>query len=209
MGTKSMHDRIKVALIYGSTREGRLCDAVATWAGERIWEQNEFLVDPVDPAALGLPTRHESEDGAAVTALQRRLDQADAFVVVTPEYNHSYPAALKFLIDSVKEPWYAKPVGFVSYGGIAGGLRAVEHLRLVFAELHAVTIRETVSFANIWSHLDDAGELRASEAAEQGMAKLTAQLHWWARALRDARAGTPYDQALNAPRSATARAAAG
>ncbi len=71
------------------------------------------------------------------------------FVVVTPEYNHSFPGPLKAAIDRHVTPWQAKPVGFVSYGGISGGLRAVEHLRQVFAELHAVTVRETVSF--IWA----------------------------------------------------------
>ncbi len=76
------------------------------------------------------------------------LSEADAFIVVTPEYNHSFTASLKFVLDLVYEPWQGKPVAFVSYGGISGGLRAVEQLRLVFAELHAVTVRDTVSFAN-------------------------------------------------------------
>jgi len=62
-----------------------------------------------------------------------------AFVVVTPEYNHGYPAPLKSLIDSVGREWQAKPVAFVSYGGVSGGLRAVEQLRQVFAKLHMVT----------------------------------------------------------------------
>jgi NAD(P)H-dependent FMN reductase len=79
-------------------------------------------------------------------------------VVVTPEYNHGYTAALKQLIDAVKAEWVAKPVGFVSYGGVSGGLRAVEQLRLVFAELHAVTIRDGVSFAMAWNRFDEAGE---------------------------------------------------
>jgi hypothetical protein len=74
------------------------------------------------------------------------IDAADAFVVVTPEYNHSYPASLKHAIDMAHGEWNTKPVAFVSYGGISGGLRAVEALRLVFAELHATTIRDTVSF---------------------------------------------------------------
>ena len=79
-----------------------------------------------------------------------RLAAADAFVVVTPEYNHSYPAPVKTLIDWHFTEWQAKPVGFVSYGGMSGGLRAVEHLRGVFAELHAVTVRDTVSFHGAW-----------------------------------------------------------
>jgi NAD(P)H-dependent FMN reductase len=68
-------------------------------------------------------------DDEAVSALCRRIDAADAFVVVTPEYNHSYPASLKHAIDMAYGEWNAKPVAFVSYGGISGGLRAVEALR--------------------------------------------------------------------------------
>ncbi len=67
-------------------------------------------------------------------------------VVVTPEYNHGYPASLKQAIDIPHAEWQRKAVGFVSYGGLAGGMRAVEQLRQVFAELHCTTVRETVSF---------------------------------------------------------------
>ena len=112
---------------------------------------------------------------------------AEAFVVVTPEYNHGYPAALKSLIDSVGAEWQAKPVAFVSYGGASGGLRAVEQLRLVFAELHAVTIRDSVSFASAWEQFDETGKLRHPERADRSMATLLNRLHWWAVALRNAR----------------------
>ncbi len=89
--------------------------------------------------------------------LEEKIAEADAFIIVTPEYNHGYTAALKELIDSCYEPWHAKPVGFISYGGVSGGLRAVEQLRQVFAELHTVTIRDTVSFSNVWAQFDAAG----------------------------------------------------
>ncbi len=116
-----MNGKINVALIYGSTREGRFCGEVARWAGAQIASRSEFTLDVIDPAVLALPTRHEREDGAELIALKQRIGQADAFVVVTPEYNHGYPAALKFLIDSVYDEWQAKPVAFVSYGGIPAG----------------------------------------------------------------------------------------
>lgn len=87
---------------------------------------------------------------------RKRIAAADAVLIVTPEYNHSFPGPLKTSIDSLRDEWKAKPVGFVSYGGIGGGLRAVEALRLVFAELHAVTVRDTVSFHNPWSRFEQA-----------------------------------------------------
>ena len=81
-------------------------------------------------------------------------------MIVTPEYNHSFPAALKNTIDWFRDEWQAKAAGFVSYGGMAGGQRAVEHLRQVFAELHAVTVRETLSFHMAWERFDEDGRPR-------------------------------------------------
>jgi len=178
-----MENTIHIALIYGSTRPGRFCDKVAGWAATQIAKNGAFTVDIVDPPAV--------EDTAT---RQQRLADADAFVVVTPEYNHGYPAPLKHLIDSIGAEWQAKPVAFVSYGGASGGLRAVEQLRQVFAELHAVTMRDSVSFAGAWEQFDGAGVLLKPERAERSMATMLKHLRWWAAALRDARKTTPYAQ---------------
>ena len=156
-----MQVQIKVGVVYGSTRQGRFCDTVARWAAERIAKQAGFTVEVIDPAALA----REQDIGT----MTQRMERCDAFVIVTPEYNHGYPAPLKSLIDSVGTQWHAKPVAFVSYGGISGGLRAVEQLRLVFAELHAVTIRDSVSFAGAWEQFDGAGNLLRPERAERSM----------------------------------------
>lgn len=172
---------IKVGLIYGSTRTGRFCDRVAQWAGQRAAKAG-FEVEAIDPA------EHSEAD-----ELQRRIGACDGFVVVTPEYNHGYPAPLKALIDSVGAEWQAKPVAFVSYGGISGGLRAVEQLRLVFAELHAVTVRDSVSFAGAWEQFDVSGALLQPERAERSMATMLKRLRWWAVALSTARARTPFE----------------
>jgi NAD(P)H-dependent FMN reductase len=180
-----MTDQIKVALIYGSARPGRFCDTVARWAAEQITDRSEFTLTIIDPA-IG----SQGIDGSR--SLSDRIAEADAFVVVTPEYNHGYPAALKSLIDSVGAEWRAKPVAFVSYGGISGGLRAVEQLRLVFAELHTVTVRDSVSFASAWEQFDTAGNLLQPERPRRSMTALLMQLHWWAIALRNARRELPY-----------------
>jgi NAD(P)H-dependent FMN reductase len=191
-----MNEQIRIALIYGSTRKGRFCDKVAEWAAEQIRAAGNYTVDIIDPAVV-LPQPGQAGDTHPGSAnLWQRMAAAEAFVVVTPEYNHGYPAALKSLIDSVGAEWQAKPVAFVSYGGISGGLRAVEQLRLVFAELHAVTIRDSVSFAGAWEQFDEAGKLRHPEKAGKTMATLLARLHWWAVALRNARVAVPYAPAL-------------
>lgn len=186
---------LTVGLIYGSTREGRFCDTVAGWVGEQIAAYGGFDVDPIDPLALRLPARHEAVAGPATLALRRRLQAADTFVIVTPEYNHAYPASLKFLIDSAYREWCAKPVAFVSYGGVSGGLRAVEQLRLVFAELHAVTLSDTLSFAQCWSAFDPQGRPLDEAGAQRSLAALLGSLGWWGSVLREARARLPYEQA--------------
>jgi NAD(P)H-dependent FMN reductase len=177
-----METPIRIGVIYGSTRKGRFCDTVAGWAVAEILKTGAFEIDQIDPAEP--------------LALHQRLRRADAFVVVTPEYNHGYPAPLKELIDSAGAEWHAKPVGFVSYGGISGGLRAVEQLRLVFAELHAMTIRDSVSFAGAHERWNDEGELHEPERARRSMTRMLAQLQWWALTLREARnSERPYAEA--------------
>ena len=182
-------DEIRVAVIYGSTRPGRFCHTVVRWTVERLAASEKFQLDVIDPAD---PAPEPSIDERPSQSLQQRLGQADAFVIVTPEYNHGYPAPLKALIDSSGAEWHAKPVAFVSYGGISGGLRAVEQLRLVFAELHAVTIRDSVSFPGAWEQFDESGTLRNPERSQRGMETLLARLNWWAVALRTARSTHPY-----------------
>jgi NAD(P)H-dependent FMN reductase len=186
-----MTESMRVALVYGSTRPGRLCDRIVQWVSHELQNFPLAEIDVVDPLAFDLPPHHD-RDHPAVGALAERLSQADAFILVTPEYNHSFPAALKAVIDLVYEPWHAKPVAFVSYGGISGGLRAVEQLRLVFAELHAVTIRETVSFANPWGRFGEDGVLVEPIHARKSLLNLMMQLHWWSTALKAARSVRPY-----------------
>ncbi|MGW6935361.1 NADPH-dependent FMN reductase [Lentzea sp. NPDC054927] len=169
---------IRLAVLIGSTRTGRLSPTVAGWFARQAVPRADLDVDVIDLA-----------DGEVTSA---RIAAADAFVVVTPEYNHSFPGVLKTEIDRHLTEWQAKPVGFVSHGGVGGGLRAVEQLRLVFAELHAVTVRDTVSFHNGLACFDADGE--PVEPAGCGAAAKTMldELVWWALALRAARTARPY-----------------
>lgn len=181
---------LQLAVIVGSVREGRYGSRVASWFLGRVERRDDVQVDVIDLADTPLPVAQQGS--AEVRAFAARIGAADAFVVVTPEYNHSFPGPLKLAIDSAHPEWHAKPVGFVSYGGIAGGLRAVEHLRPVFAELHAVSIRETVSFYLADDPLDQDGNPRDPAGADAAAAALLDQLVWWAHALRQARAERPY-----------------
>ncbi|MEU5323420.1 NAD(P)H-dependent oxidoreductase [Streptomyces sp. NPDC021056] len=190
----------KLVVIVASVREGRFGPVVASWFAEQADLHGGFDVDVVDLADVEIPPslpaaspKYAGDDyprPAGMQPLTSALEGADAFVVVTPEYNHSYPASLKAAIDWHFTQWTAKPVAFVSYGGAAGGRHAVLHLENVLTELHAVTIRDGLAFPNYFTAWHDD---RPLDPEAPGYAKtLLDQLAWWARALKSAREVTPY-----------------
>jgi len=172
-----------------SVRQERFAPVVADWVLRTVHATPEFDTGVIDLITTPLPT--DLAVTADVSAYRQRLAVADAFVVITSEYNHGYPASLKTAFDNAKHEWRAKPIGFVSYGGLSGGLRAVEQLRQVVAEIHMVSIRETVSFHQAKRRFDESGHTQdgaAIDAAE----RMIRQLAWWALALRTARTADPY-----------------
>ncbi|MGW1808450.1 NADPH-dependent FMN reductase [Streptomyces sp. NPDC002078] len=190
---------LRVAVVVGSVREGRQGRAVADWFLSAAAGDPGLDLDVIDLGQIDLPLvlpdwggTPSPEAVAALRDVSPRLAAADAFVVVTPEYNHSFPASLKNFIDWHHRQWQAKPVGFVSYGGLGGGLRAVEQLRLVFAELHATTVRDSVSLHGPWSGLGEDGTPRDAAVCAGAAKGMLGQLGWWGRALRTARAERPY-----------------
>jgi NAD(P)H-dependent FMN reductase len=185
-------NHLQLAIILGSTREGRFGPKVAHWFADQASSRPELSIDLIDLAEAGLPDRLSAAAPPPVAALTPRLRAAEAFVVVTPEYNHSFPGGLKNAIDWYYSEWQAKPVGFVSYGGISGGLRAVEQLRQVFAELHAVTVRNSVSFHRVHEQFSGDGVPKDGRDANLAAQAMLGQILWWGRALRHARELQPY-----------------
>lgn len=183
---------LNLAIIIGSTREGRFGDTIGRWFAAEASRRSDFSIDLIDLADINLPAAHPARPTPEIEAFRARLAAADAFVIVTPEYNHSFPASLKHAIDQAYAEWMAKPVGFVSYGGIAGGLRAVEHLRLVFAEMHAATIRDTVSFHMARRQFDPQGNPVDSAGPRAAAGTMLDRLAWWGQALRNARETDAY-----------------
>ena len=190
-------DNIRVAVIIASVRDGRYAPLVADWFLAHT--HPVFDVDVIDLLDVDLPLNLPAHGAApseraqaALADVSPRLEQADAFIVITPEYNHSYPASLKNLIDWHFTQWQAKPVALVSYGALSGGIRAIEHLRNVFAELHAVTLRDTVSVPTVYAAFDENGRLVEPEALDTAAKSMLVQLDWWAHALRDARTARPF-----------------
>ncbi|MGW1173057.1 NADPH-dependent FMN reductase [Kitasatospora sp. NPDC002543] len=188
----------KVAVLVGSTRAGRFGPVVADWLIRHLDARGGTAVDRIDLVETPLPVVFPSfggelppGDAELLAAVSPRLEAADAFVIVVPEYNHSFPASLKNAIDWHNQQWHGKPVAFVSYGGRSGGLRAVEQLRVVMAELNAATIRNTVSFHGAAQCFDAEGGA-LDPAADAAAKAMLDQLDWWARALREARQARPF-----------------
>lgn len=180
---------LRLEVIVGSVRAGRFAPVVAEWFVRTARADERFDVGVID--LIDTPLSVDFEVTPEVEAFRERVAAADAFVAVTAEYNHGYPGALKTCFDSAKHEWRAKPIGFVSYGGLSGGLRATEQLRQVVAEIHMVSIRETVSFHQAKKKFDADGNT-TDGAATDAAQRLLSQLAWWGRATRSARTDDPY-----------------
>jgi NAD(P)H-dependent FMN reductase len=183
--------RLRTAVIIGSTRLGRVGGNVGRWFAAQAQQRDDLEPAVVDLVDFDLPARYPGVATPPMVAFTAEVARADAFVVVTPEYNHSFPGSLKQAIDCAYDEWRAKPVGFVSYGCGSAGLYAVEQLRVVFTELHAVTMRNTVGFdlLRAWS---GGGRPSDVDGAGTAVTSMLDQLAWWGLALRDARAARPY-----------------
>jgi NAD(P)H-dependent FMN reductase len=182
---------LRVALIIGSVREGRVGCSIARWAATHAERRADLEIDVVDLRDVELPADLPDDPTAGLAAWTERVEAADAFVVVTPEYNRGIPAALKHAIDAVREEWYAKPVAVVAYGGQARGLRAAEQLRLVFGELHVQVLRDTVCLGLGDGALDESGWV-CDPGAVRALEFALDRLAWWGNALRTARIDQPY-----------------
>lgn len=144
---------IKIAIIIGSTRPGRNSEAVAHWVNSIAQKRSDAEFELVDIKDYNLPLLDEPVPALMhqyahthTKVWAEKINSFDAFIFVTPEYNHSISGALKNAIDYLFMEWNNKAAGFVSYGSL-GGLRAVEHLRLIMGELKVVTVRAQVSLS--------------------------------------------------------------
>ena len=186
---------IRLMLILGSTREGRIGDKVYDWVKGEIVKMKSFEVDCVDLRDIDLPFFNEPQspamvkEGRYLNPIQKkwaeRVADASAYLIVTPEYNHSYPAVLKNALDYAYSEWNKKPVAFVGYG-VVGGARAVEHLRGVVSQLQMVSIQEAVYITTHPSPFNKDGKI-INEYYEDKLAKTLHQILWWARTLESAR----------------------
>jgi NAD(P)H-dependent FMN reductase len=160
-------------IVIASTRPGRVGLPVAQWLIERAREHGGFELDVVDLAEFRLPFMDEPAHPRLrqyihehTRAWSARVDAADAFVFVMPEYNHGFNAPLKNALDYLHHEWQHKPLGFVSYGGVAAGTRAVQMLKPVVASLKLTPLFEAVHIPFVARLLDDDGRVHANETME-------------------------------------------
>jgi NAD(P)H-dependent FMN reductase len=159
-----------LAIVIGSTRPGRVGPKFAVWLRSRAIDHGGFDVELVDLAAIklpfldepGYPRLHQYVHEHTIN-WGRIVERCDAFVFVTPEYNFGYSAVLKNAIDYLSQEWADKPVGFLSYGGVAAGTRAVQQLKQVVTALKMIPIAESVNIPFFSQFIDDSGTVRPND----------------------------------------------
>jgi len=181
-------DKLFIPLILGTPRMNRESEHVAKWVFAKMKERTDIEAQSFDVRDFELPRdQYGTEIGHLFPEWRDAIIRADGLVVVTPEYNHGYPAPLKNVLDHLLGEWGRKPIGFVSHGAASGGARAVEQLRQVAVELGMVPLRRQVAIPRIWAALDERGVLRDPPITE-AEAMLNG-LGWWATRLRAIRTG--------------------
>lgn len=190
-----MADTLNVKVILGSSRQNRFSELPGAWLMEQLKKRNDITAELLDLRTYPMPffdepiTPSSKKDEYANETVERwrlKIKEADAFIVITPEYNHGYPAILKNAFDYVYPEWNNKPIAYISYGS-AMGARSVEQLRMVAIELQMAPIRNALHMP--WSVVE-AGRKDARTAFSEYEGRVTGlvdQLLWWGNALKEAR----------------------
>lgn len=183
---------MKIGIIVGSTRPGRNGEAVAKWVFEQSKRHEGAKFELVDISDYNLPLLDEPYPAAMqqysnehTKVWSKKINEFDGYIVVTPEYNHSTSGALKNAIDYLNAEWANKAIGFVSYGS-AGGARAVEHLRQIFAELRVATVRSQVMFS-IFTDFENMSKFTPHDRHIEEIDTLLEEVISWSQALKTVR----------------------
>ena len=177
-------------IIISSTRPGRRGPAIASWIFELAKERKEFNVILLDLAIINLPFLDEPKHPRFknymhdhTKAWSKMIDDSDAFIIVTAEYNYGYPAPLKNALDYLYQEWNYKPVAFVSYGGTAGGTRAVQQLKQVVTAQKMMPLAESVNVPLFEKHIDGHGKFNPEEGLVKSAGGMFNELYKWTEAL--------------------------
>jgi NAD(P)H-dependent FMN reductase len=183
---------LKVAVIIGSTRPGRVGESVGKWVYEQAKKRTDAEFELVDVQAFNLPMLDEPVPPSQgkyskehTKAWAAKIASFDGYVFVTPEYNHGICGALKNAIDFLFKEWNNKAAGFVGYGS-AGGVRAVEHLRQVMAEVQVATVRNQVALS-LFTDFENYTTFKPDPRHEKSLSQMFDQLIAWSGALKTLR----------------------
>jgi NAD(P)H-dependent FMN reductase len=178
-------------IIIASTRPGRVGPSVAAWIYERAVAHGGFDVELIDLAEVNLPMFDEPKHPRFGEYVHQHtkdwsatIRRGDAYIFVIPEYNYGFNAAIKNAIDYLNAEWNHKPVGFVSYGGVAAGTRAVQMLKQVITTLRMVPVFESVNIPFVQQFLDEDKRLQANDIMEDAATAMLDQLVAVSQALR-------------------------
>lgn len=181
-------------IIIASTRPGRKGPALANWIHDIAGQRENFKVELVDLEKVNLPfldepkhPRFKDYSKDHTKQWSQTIDEADAFIIVTPEYNYGYPAPLKNALDFLYQEWNRKPVGFVSYGGVAGGTRSVQQLTQVVTILKMIPIMSAVNVPFFTKFIDDSGKFNAEEGIIKAANGMLDEIFTWAEKLKPMR----------------------
>jgi len=183
---------IKVAIIIGSTRPGRKSDSVAKWVHGIAKSRSDAEFELVDIKDYNLPLLDEAVppsmgqySQAHTKVWSAKIASFDAYVFVTPEYNHSTSGALKNAIDYLYQEWNNKAAGFVSYGSV-GGTRAVEQLRLIMGELQVADVRSQAALS-LFTDFENFSVFKPASIHEKSVNAMLDQVIAWGGALKELR----------------------
>ena len=182
---------VKIKIIAGSVRPGRFNTQPANWMLNIAKERKDIDVEMIDLQEVNLPF-YDEPIPAMMHQYQHehtkkwaeKIAEADGFIVVTPEYNHSYAPVIGNAFDFLNLEWNYKPISFISYGSAAGGSRAVEHLRGLVAEVRMFDLRDQLVLSNYYMNLDDKGQYKFDESNAATAKTMLDDMTFWAEALK-------------------------
>jgi NAD(P)H-dependent FMN reductase len=181
-------------IIIASTRPGRVGPSVAAWFRDRAIKTGDFEVELIDLAEVNLPMFDEPKHPRFGEYVHQHtkdwsatIRRGDAYVFVVPEYNYGFNAAIKNAIDYLNHEWQYKPLGFVSYGGVAAGTRAVQMLKQVVSALKMVPMADAVHIPFVQQFLDEDRVLQPNQIMEDSATALLAELARWTSATQQLR----------------------
>lgn len=185
---------LKLQIIICSTRPGRTGPAVAHWFHQFAQQHSKFDLELVDLADFNLPVydepihpRMQQYEHEHTRRWSASVAAADAYVFVTPEYNYSPPPAFVNALDFVYREWNYKPCGFLSYGGVSGGLRAVQAEKMLVTTLKMMPMVEGVTVPMVGKHIADDGNFASNELIDASAVTMLDELLKWAVALKPMR----------------------